>query len=225
MKDTAECPHCKRAFARFHQHVLVCPHEPGNYARLKAFLHEHSSSSGVIMSLNAYKKTAVGQSLPSATLLYTVFENWSDVAAEFGLSSPTYQRTAPPTRKPLPYTQESTWAELRVWFAQRTPPYLGEEWDMYAKERNDLPSKATIRHRWGLDWAAIVEEFTDTAPYPVRHDEELASNYRPLRIITAEHKNWAEWAIAHISDESERAREWFRLLGLPHPETLGETGD
>ena len=45
------------------------------------------------------------------------------------------------------------------------------------------------------------------------HDEnDEAINYRPVKKIRAGEKDRIEKAIAHIRDEADRAREWFRLL-------------
>lgn len=214
------CPHCGRLFERLSQHVSGCVYEAGNFERLRAFLHENSPN-GVLLSFSAYKRAVKGPPFPAGSRMLETFDDWPNVAKVFGLRPPTYQRTR---SRPLPYDKSSVWAELRVWFDGRKPPFVGDDWDTYVKGRKDLPSKATIRRRWGVTWEDIVEEFTDTDPFPVRHPIDEITEYKSRR-IPAWVKDEAERLTAHIADEAERAREWFRLLGLPQPETVGEMGD
>lgn len=202
----AECPHCAREFTKKSRsaHIQRCPKNPVVFALLQKFVTDNFDN-GVLPPVTEYRATVeqLGAAVPTTSLLVSTYGSWTNVAEALGMALARTGRFA--------HDQERVWDALQKWFAATDPPYQGVAWNQYAM-KNELPRVKRITELWDVSWRDIVEEMGE-APYPIRNDEELASEYRPPVKVRLSDKQRAERLCAGIKDESERLRVWFTALG------------
>ena len=241
MKIEMTCPHCgyETTKANYVRHEPSCVYNPVVKAALQAWARDEATiKDGVAYfpNFHVYRAFCSGKAhIPAGQRITKLFGTWEAFRDFVAPDMPTMGK---PRKKLSDNWPIETVEDIRRIMAEDGLTYVPPLSEMKDRMRHPYPYQryGVIEFCWDYDLPTLAvarNKANDglNAPDPdsiigLGETEDAAAGYRcPFGKITAERKSWAERLTAHIADETERAREWFRLLGLPQPETLGEMGD
>lgn len=237
------CPHCnaRMTVQTYERHVPSCIYDPEvkalvqAWARAEAVMVDGISHFPTILEYRRF--SSENKRVPASQRIVDLFKTWANFRDFVAPDMPTLgngrgeaipknwpELTADAIRRAMIEKGLSAVSCFDDIEGEVPYPYKLRKYGL-VKFCWDYGFPCTAKERNFLARASVMDA-PDVEPIADKSELRAAENYRcPFGKITAQAKDAAERLTAHIADETERTKEWFRLLGLPQPETIGETGD